>query len=79
MDLCDRLDNDEEMDGSATCMSNFIKCSESCILLEAENLGLKSLPKAREPLKVVGRLTYFIKTWKMLTRGTWVLNTIEGY
>ena len=40
------------------------------ILLKAQSMGFKSPPKAREPLKVAGRLAQFIDTWKVLTGDT---------
>ena len=45
------------------------------MLMKAWELGT---PKAREPLKVAGRLVYFINL-EGVDRGTWVLQTIAGY
>lgn len=42
-------------------------------------MGFKAPPKAREPLRVAGRLAYFIDTWKVLTGDPWVLDAIVGY
>ena len=49
------------------------------MLLKAQSMGFKAPPKAKEPLKVAGRLASFIDTWKVLTGDVWVLNTIAGY
>ena len=41
---------------------------QNITLLKAQSMEFKSPPKARESLKVTGRLTYFIDTCKVLTR-----------
>ena len=59
-------------------MSKYNDNSESYFAESAKH-GVQNPPKAREPLKVTGRLAQFIDTWKVLTGDTWILNTIKGY
>ena len=49
------------------------------MLVKVREMGFRFLPKAKAPLKVVGRLASFVDTWKVLTRDTWVLDAIQGY
>ena len=48
----------------------------SPILSKAREIGFRVPPKGKVPLMVAGRLASFIETWKVLTKDTWVLNTI---
>ena len=35
--------------------------------------------KEAQPLKVAGRLGYFVDTWKVLTSDPWVLQAVKGF
>ena len=35
--------------------------------------------RGAEPLKVAGRLQYFLNNWEQITQDPWVLNTVKGY
>ena len=42
-------------------------------------MGFRVPPRAKAPLKVARRLASFVDTWKVLTKDTWVLDSIQGY
>ena len=48
-------------------------------MLKALRMGFKKPPETMESVKVAGRLAYLVDTWKVLTKDTWVLNTVQGY
>ena len=49
------------------------------MLVKVREMGFRVPPKAKAPIKVVGRLASFVDTWKVLTKDTWVLDAIQGY
>ena len=49
------------------------------MMLKAWGMGFKKPPETMESVKVAGRLAYLVNTWKVLTKDTLVLNTIQGY
>ena len=58
MNSCDPLNEDEEMDGSATCMSRFIKCLES-YFTESTKHGVQKFTKGKGASKG-GREAYLL-------------------
>ena len=63
---------------STCCISSINECSK-CYLAESTKHGVQKATKAKGPLKVAGRLAFFIDTWNVLTGDLWVLNTIAGF
>ena len=42
-------------------------------------MGLRVPSNVKVPLRMAGRLAYFMDTWKVLTKDTWVLDAIQEY
>ena len=49
------------------------------MLVKAVGMGFILPLKAGVPLKVAGRLTHFVNAWKVLTKDSWVLQTVQGF
>ena len=65
-------------------MHNVLILSNSVItvnhmLVKAKGMGFIMPPHTEVPLRVAGRLAYFVNTWKVLTEDNWVLQTIKGF
>ena len=49
------------------------------MLVKVVGMGFILPLKAGVPLKVAGRLAHFVNTWKVLTKDSWVLQTVKGF
>ena len=49
------------------------------MLVKAKGMGFILLAQTESLLRVAGRLTLFVNTWKVLMKDNWVLQTVKGF